>query len=174
MVAPWPVPNPTWEDPASENAMQTIMNVIDSIRSIRGEMNVAPSSEVEILIKGPNAENRNLLETHLEDYLPSFTRISSVSIAESLEKPAVCATAVVDDLIIYVPLAGVIDINAERNRLQKRLSKLTADLAATQKTLDNPKFIERAPKAVVMQKQDLLNRFESEKEKLESNLNMLE
>ena len=79
-----------------------------------------------------------------------------------------------DDLIIYVPLAGVIDIDAERNRLQKRLSKLTADLAATQKTLDNPKFIERAPKAVVMQKQDLLNRFESEKEKLESNLNMLE
>ena len=174
MVAPWPVPNPTWEDPASENAMQTIMNVIDSIRSIRGEMNVAPSSEVEILIKASNAENRNLLETHLEDYLPSFTRISSFSIAESLEKPAACATAVVDDLIIYVPLAGVIDIDAERNRLQKRLSKLTADLAATQKTLDNPKFIERAPKAVVMQKQDLLNRFESETEKLESNLNMLE
>ena len=68
----------------------------------------------------------------------------------------------------------MIDIDAEKNRLQKRLGKLTADLAATQKTLDNPKFIERAPKAVVMQKQDLLERFESEKEKLESNLNMLE
>ena len=173
MVAPWPEPNPTWEDPVSENAMQTIMNVIESIRSIRGEMNVPPSGEVEILIKAPNTENRNLLKTHLEDYLPSFTRISSVSIAESLEKPAACATAVVDDLIIYVPLAGVIDIDAERNRLQKRLSKLTADLASTKKTLNNPKFIERAPKAVVMQKQDLLARFQSEEEKLESNLNML-
>ena len=154
--------------------MQTIMDVIESVRSIRGEMNVAPSSEVEILIKAPSAENRNLLETHLKDYLPSFTRISSVSIAESLEKPAACATAIVGDFTLYVPLAGVIDIGAERNRLEKRLNKLTGDLTAARKTLDNPKFIERAPKAVVMQKQDLLARFESEKEKLESNLNMLE
>ena len=174
MVAPWPEPNPAWEDSVSENSMQTIMDVIESIRSIRGEMNVAPSSEVEILIKAPSAESRNLLETHLADYLPSFTRISSVSIAESLEKPVACATAVVGDLTIYVPLAGVIDIGAERNRLEKRLGKLTADLTATRKTLENPKFIERAPEAVVMQKQDLLERFESEKEKLESNLNMLE
>ena len=174
MVTPWPEPNPAWDDPESEYAMQTIMDVIESIRSIRGEMNVAPSSEVEILIKAPSAESRNLLETHLKDYLPSFTRISSVSIAESLEKPAACATAVVGDLTIYVPLAGVIDIGAERNRLEKRLGKLTADLTAARKTLDNPKFIERAPKTVVMQKQDLLARFESEKEKLESNLNMLE
>ena len=174
MVASWPDPNAEWEDPMSEITMQTIMNVIESIRSIRGEMNVAPSSDVEILIKAPSAKNRNLLETHLEDYLPSFTRISSVSIAESLEKPTACATAVVEDLTIYVPLAGVIDIDAETSRLQKRLTKLTADLVATQKTLDNPKFVERAPKAVVTQKQDLLARFESEKEKLESNLNMLE
>ena len=79
-----------------------------------------------------------------------------------------------EDLTIYVPLTGVIDIDAETSRLQKRLTKLTADLVATQKTLDNPKFVERAPKAVVTQKQDLLSRFESEKEKLESNLNMLE
>ena len=174
MVAPWPEPNPAWDDSDSENSMQTIMDVIESIRSIRGEMNVAPSSEVEILIKAPSAETRNLLETHLADYLPSFTRISSVSIAESLEKPAVCATAVVGDLTIYVPLAGVIDIGAERNRLEKRLSKLTTDLTATRKTLENPNFMERAPKAVVTQKQDLLERFESEKEKLVSNLNMLE
>ncbi|MDE0502911.1 MAG: valine--tRNA ligase, partial [Candidatus Poribacteria bacterium] len=157
-----------------ENAMQTIMNVIESIRSIRGEMNVAPSREVEILINAPSPENRDLLEIHLEDYLPSFTRISNVSIAETLEKPSACATAVVDDLTIYVPLAGVIDINAERSRLRKRLGKLTADLVATKKTLDNPHFVERAPEAVVMQKQDLLTRFESEREKLESNLNMLE
>ena len=173
MVAPWPRAKPYMEAPASEKAMQTIMNVIESIRSIRGEMNVAPSSEVDILIKAPRADNRELLETHLEDYLPSFTRISSISIAESLEKPAACATAVVNDLTVYIPLAGVIDIDAERNRLQKRLNKLTADLVSTQKTLDNPKFIERAPEAVVMQKRDLLARFESEKEKLESNLNML-
>ena len=53
MVAPWPEPNPSWEDSVSENSMQTIMDVIESIRSIRGEMNVAPSSEVEILIKAP-------------------------------------------------------------------------------------------------------------------------
>ena len=79
-----------------------------------------------------------------------------------------------DELVIYIPLAGVIDIEAEKSRLQKRLEKVISDMVNTQKHLDNPKFVQRAPESVVAQKADLLNRLKSEKEKLDTNLEMLQ
>ncbi|MCH8292999.1 valine--tRNA ligase [Candidatus Poribacteria bacterium] len=173
MVAPWPEPKPEWEDLASESAMRTIMDVIDNIRSVRGEMNVPPSSEIEVLVQAPNTEIRELLNAHLEEYLPAFTRFSQISIAEVQEKPAASASAVIGDLVIYIPLAGVIDIEKEKDRLQRRLDKVLKDFVGTQKTLDNPRFVERAPETVVEQKRARFAELTVEKEKLVANLEML-
>ena len=174
MVSPWPRSNTTWEDPISEETMKTIMNVIESIRSIRGEMNVPPSSSVDVLIQVPNADIHASLEPHLQDYLPSFTRVSHISISDHLEKPSASAMTISDELVIYIPLAGVIDIEAEKSRLQKRLDKVISEIMNTQKHLDNRKFVQRAPESVVAQKSDLLTRLKSEKEKLDTNLDMLQ
>ena len=173
MIAAWPQPQAAETDAKAEEAMQTIMDVIDAIRSVRGEMNVPPSSEVEIRIQSPNPETAKLLTEHLEEYLPAFTRFSQISIAEHQEKPAAAAVAVISDIVIYIPLAGIIDIEKEKDRLQKRLDKVLKELTGTQKTLDNPKFIDRAPEAVVEQKRARLAVLESEQEKLVTNLEML-
>ncbi|MCE2394424.1 valine--tRNA ligase [Candidatus Poribacteria bacterium] len=173
MVAPWPEPQGTETDKKAEEAMQTIMDVIDAIRSVRGEMNVPPSSEVEIRIQAPNPETAELLNGHLEEYLPAFTRFSQISIAEHQEKPAAAAVAVISDIVIYIPLAGIIDIEKEKDRLQKRLDKVVKELTGTQKTLDNPNFVNRAPEAVVEQKRARLAVLESEQEKLVTNIEML-
>ena len=173
MVAPWPKPQAAETDTKAEEAMQTIMDIIDGIRSVRGEMNVPPSSEVEIRIQTPNPETAELLTKHLEEYLPAFTRFSQISIAEHQEKPAAAAVAVISDIVIYIPLAGIIDIEKEKDRLQKRLDKVLKELTGTQKTLDNPKFLDRAPEAVVEQKRARLAVLESEQEKLVTNLEML-
>ena len=173
MVAPWPKPQAAETDANAEEAMQTIMDVIDGIRSVRGEMNVPPSSEVEIRIQTPNPETAELLTEHLEEYLPAFGRFSQISIAEHQEKPAAAAVAVISDIVIYIPLAGIIDIEKEKDRLQKRLDKVLKELTGTQKTLDNPKFVDRAPEAVVEQKRTRLAVLESEQEKLVANLEML-
>ena len=173
MVAPWPKPQAAETDAKAEEAMQTIMDVIDGIRSVRGEMNVPPSSEVEIRIQTPTPETAELLTEHLEEYLPAFTRFSQISIAEHQEKPAAAAVAVISDIVIYIPLAGIIDIEKEKDRLQKRLDKVLKELTGTQKTLDNPNFVERAPEAVVEQKRARLATLESEQEKLATNLEML-
>ncbi len=173
MVAPWPKPQAAETDAKAEEAMQTIMDVIDGIRSVRGEMNVPPSSEVEIRIQVPNPETAELLTEHLEEYLPAFGRFSQISIAEHQEKPAAAAVAVISDIVIYIPLAGIIDIEKEKDRLQKRLDKVLKELTGTQKTLDNPKFVDRAPEAVVEQKRTRLAVLESEQEKLVANLEML-
>ena len=173
MVAPWPKPQAADADTKAEEAMQAITDVIDGIRSVRGEMNVPPSSEVEIRIQTPNPETAELLGEHLEEYLPAFTRFSQISIAEHQEKPAAAAVAVISDIVIYIPLAGIIDIEKEKDRLQKRLDKVLKELTGTQKTLDNPNFVNRAPEAVVEQKRARLATLESEQEKLVTNLEML-
>ena len=75
--------------------------------------------------------------------------------------------------MIYIPLVGLIDIKKEKARLQKRLDKVIKDLDSTQKTLNNPSFIERAPEAVVEQKRSRFGALASEKEKLTTNLEIL-
>ena len=117
-----------------------------------GEMNVPPPSEIEVLIQAPDAEIRELLTNHLQAYLPAFTHFSRVFTAEHLKKPDAAAAAVIGDIVIYIPLAGLIDVEKEKARLQKRLDKVIKDLDSTQKTLNNPKFIDRAPESVVEQK----------------------
>ncbi len=170
-IAPWP--EPTTENPTAETTMATIMEVIDNIRSIRGELNVPIGASVEVHIQSPNAEIRNRLNTYLDQYLPAFTKVESITIAESLEKPPNSAEAVIGALTIYIPLAGVIDLDAEHARLTKRHQQTTKDVLAAQKTLDNPNFIERAPENVIAQKRELLERLLIEQEKLERSLAML-
>ena len=170
-VAPWP--EPSEQNPLAEATMDTLMQVIDNIRSIRGELNVPIGAAVEVHIQSPDTENRERLEMYLEHYLPAFTRVESITIAESLPKPPASAEAVIGKMAIYIPLAEVIDLEAEKARLTKRHQQTIKDIAAAQKTLDNPNFIERAPENVVEQKKDLLERLEIERDKLERSLSLL-
>ncbi len=170
-VAPWP--EPIEENPTAETTMATLMEVIDSIRSIRGELNVPIGASVEIHIQSPDAEVRKRLETYLPQYLPAFTRVAGITIAEALQKPPASAEAVIGELAIYIPLADVIDLDAEHERLSKRYQQAVKDVTAAQKTLDNPNFIQRAPENVVAQKRALLERLLVEQEKLARSIGML-
>ncbi len=150
------------------------MDVIDEIRSVRGEMNVPPSSEIEILIQAPSTDTRQTLDTYLEENLRSFTKFATVSIAEYQERPKSSATAIIDDLTVYIPLLSVIDIDKEKERLQKRAGKATAELENVEKMLANKNFVERAPKEVIDQKYERKAKLESEKEKILDHLHMLD
>ena len=170
-VSSWP--EPIGGDPTAEATMATLMEVIESIRSIRGELNVPIGASVEVHIQSPNAEMRERLEAYLAQYLPAFTRVADIIIAESLSKPRASAETVIGELAIYIPLANIIDLDAEHARLSKRHQQVVKDVTAAQKTLDNPNFIQRAPERVVKQKEELLARLEVEKEKLARSLAML-
>ncbi|MCY4402125.1 MAG: valine--tRNA ligase [Candidatus Poribacteria bacterium] len=170
-VASWPIP--ASHNPSAEATMSAVMEVIDNIRSIRGELNVPIGASVEVHIQSPNTEVRRNLETYLKQYLPAFTRVDGIYIAESLPKPPNSAEAVIGELAIYIPLADVIDLQVEQARLTKRHQQAVKDVAAAQKTLENPNFIERAPENVVTQKRELLERLLIEQKKLERSLSML-
>jgi valyl-tRNA synthetase len=170
-VSSWP--EPIGGNPTAEATMATLMEVIESIRSIRGELNVPIGASVEVHIQSPNAEVRERLEAYLAQYLPAFTRVADIAIAESLSKPRASAEAVIGELAIYIPLADIIDLDAEHARLSKRHQQVVKDVTAAQKTLDNPNFIQRAPEKVVAQKRAQLERMLTEEEKLARSLAML-
>ncbi len=170
-IAAWP--EPKGENSTAETTMATLMEVIESIRSIRGELNVPMGASVDVHIQSPNSEVRERLETYLAQYLPAFTRVAGITIAESLQKPSASAEAVIGELAIYIPLADVIDLDAEHARLSKRHQQATNDVVSAQKTLDNPNFVQRAPEKVVAQKKAQLERLLIEQEKLARSLAML-
>ena len=173
MIDIYPRFDPDLENSSATREMKVIMDTIDAIRSLRGEMNVPPSSQVEILIQAPKLATRQTLQKHLSQYLSSFTKFSQISISQHQEKPTAAATAVVNELTIYVPLEGIIDLEKEKKRLQKRLAKVNQQVQGVRKQLDNENFVSRAPAEVVEQKRQLLADFKNEQEKLEANLKML-
>ena len=170
-IASWP--EPIGENATAEATMATLMEVIESVRSIRGELNVPMGASVEVHIQCPDAEIRDRLEMYLAQYLPAFTRVAGVIIAERLQKPPASAEAVIGELAVYIPLADVIDLDAEHARLSKRYQQAVKDVTAAQKTLDNPNFIQRAPEKVVAQKRAQLERLLVEQEKLARSIGML-
>ena len=170
-VSAWP--EPTGRNIEAETTMATIMEVIESVRSIRGELNVPIGASVDVHIQSPNAEMRERLETHLAQYLPTFTKVGCINIASSIPKPRASAEAVIGELTIYIPLADIIDMDAEHVRLSKRHQKITKDVTLAQKTLDNPNFIEHAPEKVVAQKRAQLDRLMIEQEILAKSLTTL-
>ena len=171
-VAEWPQPDV--EDTNAEQTMGTLMNVIDNIRSIRGELNVPNGAAIDIHIQSPDPMVRKHLDSYLEQYLPAFTRVNDIVISESLPKPKASAEAVIGNLAIYIPLEGVIDLEEEKTRLSKRYQQIVKDIKAAQKTLENPQFKERAPEIVVQQKKDLVDRLSIEQDKLKRSLDMLD
>lgn len=173
VVANWPKFSSEQIDEDDVVAMELVMDVIDGIRSIRGEMNVPPNSEIEVLIQAPDADNRTILDEHLENYLNALTKVADISIAESQDKPDAAAVSVVGDTEAYIPLKGIIDIDKEKARLQKKISQAEKNLVNVEKTLSNKNFLQKAPQHIVQQKRELKANLETEKANLESNLSML-
>jgi valyl-tRNA synthetase len=148
VVAAYPQAEDTRIDAEAEADMQLLMDVVNAIRTIRGEVRLAPSQRVATRIRATHAAHASLLRQHT-DYLTTLGTLSELLVDATVERPPVAATAVVAGMDIYVPLGGVIDIDKEKQRLEKDLQKLSQELIRTRKKLANPSFLERAPEEIV-------------------------
>ncbi|MGB9595322.1 MAG: valine--tRNA ligase, partial [Candidatus Poribacteria bacterium] len=144
MIAPWPKPETRFIDKALEKDMTIIMDIIRSVRNILSEMNVPPSKKAEILIQASDDGNKSLLSENL-NYIYRLANASKVAIEPVIQKPSSSATAVVGDIEIYVPLAGLIDVEKEKDRLTKSLEKAISDLERISIRLNDESFLSKAP-----------------------------
>jgi valyl-tRNA synthetase len=129
--------------PAAESEMGTVQNVVTAIRNIRGEMNIPPSKKIDVLMKSKE------VQIHQVNYIKKLAKIDELTFGEKIEKPKACASAVIKSSEIYVPLEGLIDIDKERERLEKEIKRLEGSLSGIEKKLSNEKFVNNAPEEVV-------------------------
>ncbi len=174
MIAPWPAPNAELEDPAAEQAMATIMELVRSIRNIRAEMNVPLGKRADVVIQYTEEPMRQLLDSS-SSYLFSLASVAHLEIAAASSlKPAQSAAAILPGLEVYLPLRGLIDLEKEAARLRKALEDTQSDLARTRERLSNPNFVSRAPEEVVAKERDREATFADSVTRLKERLRILE
>jgi len=144
-------------NPSAEAEMHWVMQFILGIRKIKGEMNIAPSKPVPVLLADSDENDRAWAVKHRQ-YLDFLARTESIRVLEPGDAGPESATALVGDMKVLIPLAGLIDKDAELARLDKEISRLRQDIERTEKKLSNASFVDKAPEAVVSKEREKLNR----------------
>ena len=145
--------------------LEWVKQFIVVIRNIRGEMDIAPSKPLPVLLKNVNSEDQRRLAEN-QQFLSSLAKLASIEILADNDNGPASATAVVGDLSVLIPMAGLIDKDAELARLAKAVDKLKQDIARTQGKLNNEKFVAKAPAAVIDKEKAKLADAQSSVEKL--------
>ena len=130
-------------NPQADRDMDTVENIVTALRNIRGEMNIPPSKRINVLVKTNEVSEQQI------DYIKKLAKVEDFKSGENIAKPKASASAIVNSAEIYVPLEGLIDLDVERQRLQKEITRLEGSLAGIEKKLSNDKFVNGAPAEVV-------------------------
>ncbi|MBP1649772.1 MAG: valS, partial [Bacteroidetes bacterium] len=155
-----------------EKEMAFVQNVIETIRTIRSEMGIAPSKDISLLMRLTGEPARASIRRY-EGYLQRLARVTSLGFIDEMTRPKLSASAVVDGKELFVPLEGLIDLEIERARLQKEIDRLAGMLDGVQRKLANESFVAKAPPDVVEREREKLDAFGHAMEKLEKSLEML-
>ncbi len=169
---PWPESTGKFENEELENKLARIQTLVNTIRNVRAEMNVPPGKRADVSIRITDAELGQILEEYF-DYYRDLARINNSNIGADVRKPPMSASAVLPGAEIYIPLEGLINIDAERQRLGKELDNLKNQLEKLSRKLANPDFLSHAPIDVVERHKAKKHDFEDRVEKLNKNLEQL-
>ncbi len=159
VLQPYPVPAPELIDPNVTAEIEWVMAVILGVRRIRGEMNIPPGKALPVLLQNANATDRERASRN-DLLLTKLGRIEAITWIDEGEPPD-AAIALVDQMKILIPMAGLIDKEAELGRIEKEIGKLRKSLPAIEGKLINPSFLARAPDQVVEKEKARLNELRS-------------
>jgi valyl-tRNA synthetase len=169
MLQPYPESDSSQINQQAINATNWIMAFILGIRRIRGEMNIAPGKPLPVLLDNVSNTDNDYLKTS-QDYLLNLGRIDSIRILDNNEVPPESAIALAGEMQILIPMAGLIDKDAEITRLEKGIQKIESSLPRIEGKLNNPKFIDKAPKQVIAKEKEKLALLRSSSLKLKDQL----
>jgi valyl-tRNA synthetase len=149
-----------------------VRQFILGVRQIRGEMDISPGKLLPVILQNASDEDRRRANDHAP-LLHRVGRVESVKILDEGEEPPASATALMDDMRLLVPMKGIIDVDAERGRLERQQDKLNADLARNRAKLDNANFVNNAPPNVVTKEKQRSAEFEKQLTQLSEQLRKL-
>ena len=156
---------------AADTEMQWVIRLVSDIRSLRTEMNVPGGAKIDAVLIGAAADTKKRANRH-EEIIKRLARLENLQFGDAAPKGS--AQLVLDEATVALPLAGVIDIAAEAERLGKEIAKADAEIAKTVSKLGNESFVARAPVEVVEEMRERQASFEQMKQKLTVALKWLE
>lgn len=155
MLQPFPAFDAALEDQQALNDLEWIKQAIIAVRNIRAEMNIAPSKQLEVLLRNANGDAQHRVQEN-QSFIERLARLSSITLLPAGEKGPVSVTKLVDGAELLIPMAGFIDKDAEIARLSKEMGKLDGEIASIEGKLSNEGFVARAPEAVVAKERERL------------------
>ena len=172
MLQAYPSPDKNKIDLAATEDIEWIKGVIVGIRNIRGEMDISPGKKLPVYFSNGQKEDKNRLEQN-RNFLISLAKLESITWLEGSEQAPTSATQLVGEMEIHVPMAGLIDKEAEMARLSKEIDKLNKEIGRVEGKLNNPNFRNKAPEAVIAKENEKLESASSTKIALEEKLQIL-
>ncbi|MFW6388799.1 MAG: valine--tRNA ligase, partial [Desulfohalobiaceae bacterium] len=140
--------------------------VVVSVRNIRSELNISPGQRLKLLVHTNGKEQAHFLLVN-QQTLRQLAGLQEVEADQELQPPRAAASAVVQGCDLYVPLEGVLDLDAELSRLHKQLAKLDKEQAGLSRKLENQEFVNKAPREVVLKEEARLQEVQEKKDRLQ-------
>ena len=148
MVDAFPSYEKNRKNAQAESDIEWVKSFVVGIRNIRGEMDIPPSKKLPVLLANASSQDIERL-AKTQDYLVLLAKLDGITVLGKSDKAPACATAIVGEMEIMIPMAGLIDKDAELKRLNKSAEKLENDVKRTQGKLSNENFVGKAPEAVI-------------------------
>lgn len=172
MIAPWPQSDASLIDSEAEKEIGALMDIIRAIRNIRAEMNVAPARKVEVICQADPEKGRLIDDNRI--LLQTLAGLSTIIvIPETAPKPEKAAAAVAGGISLFLPLAGMIDLSKEAERLEKEYRQMQGLCEGLQAKLSNEGFLAKAPAEVVRKEQEKLDGYLEKALKLKERIETL-
>lgn len=160
-------------DPAADESMRFLQTLVENIRAIRSDMNVPPSRDCTVIIRNHKPEYKSIIDEN-RHFLERLARIVHVEVGKDVMRPKIAASTVVSGEEVFMPLEGLIDLDVERKRLEKEISRIEGLLNGIDAKLKNEKFVTSAPADVVERERAKQENFKQTLEKLIAHFQTLE
>ena len=172
MKSSFPSSNDWSADETGARKSEWLKDFVSSVRQIRSEMNIPPKQSISIIIQDASSSDHEKLDT-LGSFIRNLGSVESITHKESSDDLPKSAIALLGEMKVFIPLAGLVDIEEEKSRLEKKLSKLNKELESVENRLSNDAFTEKAPIEVV---DDLKAKFKglvSDQSRIEEQIKLL-
>ncbi len=169
MLAPWPE-HQGLQNAAADAEIGWVIRFVSEVRSVRAEMNVPAGAKVPLVVSGASAETEARVARH-EETLLRLARLDGIAFGKP---PAGAVQIVLDEAVLALPLAGIIDVGAEQQRLKREIDKVGSEIRQIDTKLANEKFVSRAPEHVVEEQRERKTEAEAVAAKLEQALQRLQ
>ena len=173
MISSWPVYREDWSDPAAEQIIEKVKDIVKGVRNIRSEMNVAPSKKIHVIIVSEKEEDGSQLDVLKEMYqkLMNAGQVTVQADKDGIGEDAI--SLVVPGAVAYLPLDELVDKEKERERLLKEEERLAKELKRSQGMLNNEKFLSKAPAAKVQEEREKMEKYQKMMEQVKERLKQL-